>query len=191
VTIAETRAEILRLIERLDQPPPRVPERRPRRPSVDPEQRELRLLGMFLELKGQLAKLEEIVKQKPADSARSIPPVESKLPSVIREISTLSGTLREGLLPDVIQLISSSGFSGKLTVSDGETEVEIWFGKGDLHDARSEGLSGESAFFAALSLEEGQFAFKELDEVPPRAITSKVQFLILEGLRKIDEERGG
>jgi hypothetical protein len=102
----------------------------------------------------------------------------------------LGGKIQEGLMADILQLVSSNILSGVFTVDHLETTLKLYFKDGEICHAQGDGLSGESAVFAALALDDGQFYFEETEDLPEeRTIENKTQFLILEALRQIDEER--
>lgn len=104
--------------------------------------------------------------------------------------ATLSGAIREGLLADLLQLVSSNQMTGVFTVEQDGSQVQMWYREGEIFHAEGGGLSGESAFFAAMAMEAGWFSFREVDELPEaQTINSQTQFLILEALRQIDEAR--
>lgn len=102
---------------------------------------------------------------------------------------TLSGLLRESVLPDVLQMITSNAWTGVFIVEGGITECRLYFDDGQVCHAEGPGLTGESAFFAALALMEGRYRFLEGESAPGQTITSNTQFLILEALRQIDESK--
>jgi hypothetical protein len=104
----------------------------------------------------------------------------------------LSGQIQEGMIPDIIQLISSNNKSGILKLSSGQRVIELYMHDGDMYHATTEGMEGHDAFFAAIALEDGMFSFIETDDMlEERSIDEDTQFLILEALRQIDEESKG
>ena len=101
---------------------------------------------------------------------------------------TLGGKLRDGLLSDLLQLISSNVMSGCFTVDDGNGEIDLYFDEGEVCHAAGCGMVGEDAVFALIAREEGAYWFRETTDLPEeRTVQSKTQFLILEGLRRADE----
>ncbi len=105
---------------------------------------------------------------------------------------TLAGKLDMALLADILQLVSTNSLSGVFSVESFGFEVQLYFHEGDICHAEGPDMEGESAVFAVLSLEGGRYRFCETTEPPPRrTIQSKTQFLILEGLRRVDETRAG
>jgi hypothetical protein len=104
--------------------------------------------------------------------------------------STLSGAIREGLLADMLQMVSSNMMTGVFVVDSSGVEIRLFFREGEILHGEGVDVSGESAFFAAMAVEQGRFFFNETDELPDeRTISSKTQFLILEALRQIDESK--
>jgi hypothetical protein len=102
--------------------------------------------------------------------------------------STISGRIREGFLADILQMISSNILSGVFTVHANGSEIRLYVREGEVFHGDGPDLSGEGAFFAAMSVEEGRFFFNETKVLPKeRTISGKTQFLILEALRQIDE----
>lgn len=105
---------------------------------------------------------------------------------------TFAGVIQEGILADMLQLVSSNVMSGVFSVVGDGAPIEMFFYEGELQHATSDGAEGESAFFAALATEQGRYFFRESKEPPPKqTISNKTQFLILEALRQIDEARAG
>ena len=101
----------------------------------------------------------------------------------------LSGQIQEGVLSDVLQMLSANLKTGKFTIEGPGGAMHLWFQEGEIRHAATGDLSGEDAFFAAISQPSGSFLFVESSEAPPaQTINNKTQFLILEGLRKMDEE---
>lgn len=106
-----------------------------------------------------------------------------------KQVHSLSGLIDEGILPDVLQMISSNAKTGIFSVVNGPTRVDLFLRDGELYHALGEGMEGQSAFFAAMAAQQGEFYFSETEEVPEaKTIDGNTQFLILEALRQIDEE---
>jgi len=102
----------------------------------------------------------------------------------------LGGTLREGLLCDLLQLVSSNSMTGVFAVKDGASNICLYFEEGEICHATGPDMEGENAVFALMARERGTYSFKETTDLPERrTVQSKTQFLILEALRRIDEDR--
>ena len=101
----------------------------------------------------------------------------------------LSGQIQEGVLSDVLQMLSANQKTGKFIIEGPDGMMQLWYHEGEIRHATAGDLAGEDAFFAAISQPSGGFHFVESTEPPPaQTINNKTQFLILEGLRKMDEE---
>ncbi len=97
---------------------------------------------------------------------------------------------RPGILADVLQMLSSNLMSGIFTLNNNDVEIKLYLNDGEIFHADGADIKGESAFFAAMALEEGQFFLKDTDELPKeRTLEGQTQFLVLEALRQIDESR--
>jgi len=205
MTITKRREEILRLIAKVasggdgETAPRRLPNRQDRvarrrqsleRTREQKSQLEKRLLGeQLLQLHQLLEKrvsaLEELV-QAGGPVARG---VDERTSSRLEQ-STLSGSIKEGLLADVLQMVSSNMMTGVFTTESDGTEIRLYFNEGEVCHGEGEGLVADNAFFAAMAMETGRFYFTETDDLPgERTISSKTQFLILEALRQIDESK--
>lgn len=107
-----------------------------------------------------------------------------------------SGRLRLPMLPDLIQTLAHSRASVALQVKKrgkpDEAETGwIWFLEGEVVHARRGALSGTAAFYDLLSLEAGSFASEPCLVPPERSISARWEELLMEGLRRIDEEGRG
>ena len=75
-------------------------------------------------------------------------------------------------------------------ISDKDSKAEIYFYKGFIHQASSDNLIGEQAFYEVLSWGQGQFQFQPAESVSiPREIHKDAMQLLMEGLRRLDEDR--
>jgi len=102
----------------------------------------------------------------------------------------LSGALEEDTLPDVLQFVSSTGKSGVFAVEFGSDRIDLFFREGQIVHAVAGNLSGQQAFFAAMAVRVGRFFFDETAAISEEtSIDGNTQFMILEALRQIDEDR--
>jgi CheY-like chemotaxis protein len=90
-------------------------------------------------------------------------------------------------LVDIIQLECLSQSSAVLRISNGFCEGQIWFQNGEVIDAATEGLAGESAFRLILSWRTGNFEILPEEPNHPRSIFTSSQGLLLETAQAIDE----
>ena len=102
----------------------------------------------------------------------------------------IQGSLRIFGIPEIVQTLALNGRSGLLVISDKESEAEIYFDKGAIHQASFNGLQGEQAFYELLTREKGQFQFRPAQTLAvTRQIHKDTMQLLMEGLRRLDEER--
>lgn len=201
--IEETRSEIMRLIRKLhggaaagtSPRRPATPERRgpapergapeppraePRRAPAEPQGTEA-VLARLAQLEERVARLEQNAPAGGGGAARSAGGDEGRY--------ALQGHVQGQLLADVLQLISSNAMTGVFVVESDGASNRMYFDEGQICHAEGEGLSGESALFAALAFEHGRYYFQETSDLPEeKTIESNTQFLILEALRQIDEQ---
>jgi response regulator RpfG family c-di-GMP phosphodiesterase len=101
----------------------------------------------------------------------------------------IAGSLAQMGLPELAQILGHGRKSGRLTLESGTRRGEVHFQAGRVVHAVFGELSGPAAFFDLLGLSEGSF---ELDPnfVPTaQTIESSTESLILEGLRRLDEQK--
>ena len=106
--------------------------------------------------------------------------------------SGMTGKLSEINSVELFQLINSSQKTGKvqLTLDDGNAVVTFY--EGELVDTQYNDLSGKEAFFALLAKGEGNFTYtsgltSEEKELP---VIGGFMGLIMEGMRRVDEQEG-
>jgi hypothetical protein len=92
-------------------------------------------------------------------------------------------------LPDVIQILSNGRKTGRLEVTTGALRGELMFQHGAIHDARFGDLAGAEAVYEILTLTEGDFALEPDDTVVEDVIGIPTHHLLLEAMRRFDEER--
>ena len=101
----------------------------------------------------------------------------------------VSGSLQEMALPDVIQILANGRKSGRLQVSSGPLHGEMVFQGGSIHDASFGDLRGAEAVYAILRLTEGDFALEPEDTPVADGIGIPTHHLLLEAMRRLDEEQ--
>jgi response regulator RpfG family c-di-GMP phosphodiesterase len=100
----------------------------------------------------------------------------------------VSGSLQEMSLPDVIQILGNGRKNGRLQVSSGPLSGEMMFQDGSIHDASFGDLHGAEAVYGILRLTEGDFALEPDDTPVDDAIGIPTHHLLLEAMRRLDEE---
>jgi hypothetical protein len=153
------------------------------------------LLELHKMLEGRVSAIESLLQQGSGEGAAPhlLPSKQSSQePGPQPQDWTLSGRIKEGVLADILQMISSNLMTGIFTVAHEDVRIRLYFNEGEVCHGDGMDLEGESAFFAAMAIEDGHFFFsdEEVAALPQtRTISSKTQFLILEALRQIDESR--
>lgn len=119
----------------------------------------------------------------------------AKLKAMLDQWSTgrgakgVSGSLREMGLPDIVQVLFHGRKTGKLNVRSGGKNGEIHFLEGNIANAIVGDVTGAPAFYALLKFEEGDFALDPGFIPPKRVMVESSEALLLEGMRRMDEER--
>ena len=90
-------------------------------------------------------------------------------------------------LVDILQLEGLSQSSSVLRITHGVNEGKIWFLNGDIVDAITLDLTGESAFYKILSWKTGSFEILPAEPDRPRTIQHSFQSLLLETAHAMDE----
>lgn len=128
--------------------------------------------------------LQSVPLQAPAPQAPAPPPI----PAAPAAPHVIGGMLKDGFMSDLLQLISSNEWNGTLVVGEPSDEIRLDFCEGEIWNASSPGATGEGAVFALMTRYDGPYYFTETSAAPEeRTIEGNTQFLILEGLRRIDE----
>jgi response regulator RpfG family c-di-GMP phosphodiesterase len=100
----------------------------------------------------------------------------------------VTGSLREMSLPDLVQILSHGRKSGQLKLMMGQHKGEIHFSDGEIFNALLDKLRGEEAFFQMLRFREGTFSLNPNFKAGSRVIQMTSEMLLLEGMRRFDEE---
>jgi response regulator RpfG family c-di-GMP phosphodiesterase len=99
----------------------------------------------------------------------------------------LSGSLKELGLPDLVTALSNGRKTGALRITSPTLSGEIQFLEGAVVNATAGNRRGSTAFYALLSLGEGEFAVDPSVKPTERLITESTEALLLEGMRRMDE----
>ena len=101
----------------------------------------------------------------------------------------LKGDLGELPLPDLVEMTSVGGKSGRLVLFDEEDAVAgvLMFRSGRLVGAQSGELTAEKAFYALLGLKTGSFDFDPTAELDEDEVNLPTESLLIEGMRRLDE----
>jgi hypothetical protein len=101
----------------------------------------------------------------------------------------LKGDLGELPLPDLVEMTSVGGKTGRLILYDEEDAVAgvLLFRGGRLVGAQSGELTAEKAFYALLGLRTGSFDFDPTADVAEGDVNLPTESLLIEGMRRLDE----
>ena len=99
------------------------------------------------------------------------------------------GSLKELPLPDIIQLVSVSGKTGKFTLSREADRGYIYLKAGQMVHATVADLVGEEAIYALAIWNQGDFQFNPGEETEQQTISKSNTNLLMEAARRLDEWR--
>lgn len=99
------------------------------------------------------------------------------------------GSLKELPLPDIIQLVSVSGKTGKFTLTRDSERGFIFLKGGQMVHALVGELVGEEAIYALAIWNSGEFQFNPAEEPDRQTITKSNTNLLMEAARRLDEWR--
>ena len=103
-------------------------------------------------------------------------------------VDGVSGSLKEMSIPDLVQILGHGRKTGRLKLDSGGHTGEVHFVDGDIYNAVFEGKSGEEAFFAMIMFKDGRFSLDPGFTASERVINMTPEMLLLEGLRRFDED---
>src|SRR5687767_12664482 len=99
------------------------------------------------------------------------------------------GSLKELPLPDIIQLVSVSGKTGKFTLTRDADRGFIYLKNGQMVHAVVGDLIGEEAIYSLAIWNQGDFQFNPSEEPDRQTITKSNTNLLMEAARRLDEWR--
>jgi hypothetical protein len=99
------------------------------------------------------------------------------------------GSLKELPLPDIIQLVSVSGKTGKFTLTRDTDRGFIYLKNGQMVHAVVGDLIGEEAIYSLAIWNQGDFQFNPSEEPERQTITKSNTNLLMEAARRLDEWR--
>jgi Domain of unknown function (DUF4388) len=99
------------------------------------------------------------------------------------------GSLKELPLPDIIQLVSVSGKTGRFTLTRDADRGYIYLKNGQMVHAMAGDLIGEEAIYALAIWNQGEFQFTPGDEPDRQTIAKSNTNLLMEAARRLDEWR--
>lgn len=101
----------------------------------------------------------------------------------------LSGSLEQLGLPEILQVLSQSRRTGQLTITTDTTEGNVYLDDGEVVNAIAGSVKGEPAFGIMMSWTKGEFNFDPGSTTSERLINKRLDGLILDSFRVLDESR--
>jgi CheY-like chemotaxis protein/predicted regulator of Ras-like GTPase activity (Roadblock/LC7/MglB family) len=105
--------------------------------------------------------------------------------------NAVRGNLRTMSLPSIFQINCTERNQARLRLRQGKQEGSIFFADGDVVHAEMGSRVGEEAIYALLAWENGDFEIEMDVPAPARTVTANWSGLLLEGMRRLDEEAAG
>jgi len=99
----------------------------------------------------------------------------------------VSGSLQEMSLPDIVQVLWHGRKTGSLKIQANGERGEIHFVDGSVYNAMWAKVRGADAFYAMITLNEGDFSLEPNFRAPQQVIKESPEALLLEGMRRLDE----
>ena len=139
-----------------------------------------------------------IIKVVATDDAGSVEDAKAMMQDVVvkkqptaHQGSTMTGSIAEIPLPDLLQLFSASKKSGVLIVGTEEDEGKVFLEEGRIVFAvvnDDESVPPDKAFYRILVWREGTFDLLPAEEREfPATIQMSIEGLLMEGMRQLDE----
>ena len=101
--------------------------------------------------------------------------------------ASLSGNLSEVSIPELLQTLHLSGKTCVISLDSAGKRGLIGLRQGNIYDALIEKESGDDALYEMMALDSGEFHVNVGEEAPGSSVTNATEFLLLEGLKRIDE----
>jgi response regulator RpfG family c-di-GMP phosphodiesterase len=103
----------------------------------------------------------------------------------------ITGNLENMSLPDIVQMLIVGLKTACVTLSCAAGKGRLWFDRGTLRHAEANADLGEPAFYEMLRWTEGSFVVEHGVRSPRETIDHDAMFLLMEGLRLLDEQSSG
>lgn len=98
------------------------------------------------------------------------------------------GSLAEMAAGDVVEVLAKGRKTGALRLRGGAGAGDLWLDAGKIvHAAWPPDTAGQEALWKLLRLRDGEFTFDAGAPAPTRSIDAPTEWLLLEGMRRLDE----
>jgi len=101
--------------------------------------------------------------------------------------SGITGRLEQLSLPEIVQTLVIGMKTACVTLNGAAQSGRIWFENGTPRHATAAGLEGENAFYEMVRWNEGEFVIEHGVTGDQQSLSQDAMFLLMEGLRLIDE----
>ncbi|MFO0676219.1 MAG: DUF4388 domain-containing protein [Polyangiaceae bacterium] len=108
--------------------------------------------------------------------------------ALTKQVVGFSGAISVQTLPDIVQLYVLSSATGLLSVRHKTGEGRIYFAQGAIQHAVTNRAKGDEAFYEIAMWSGGEFSMRAGATAPERSVDSNWQELLMESVRRIDEE---
>lgn len=102
--------------------------------------------------------------------------------------SGMVGQLQTISFPELVQALASTECNGILYVKSENQQGSVYFEHGQIIDATLADVIGEESFYKMLEWKKGDFRFTQKDIERERTIPYDTMGLLLEGMRRLDEQ---
>lgn len=112
---------------------------------------------------------------------------QSRRKGAAQRRSGISGELENMPLPDIVQTLAMGMKTARVGLESSRGHGELWFREGKICHASVGKLEGEEAVFRMLGWREGEFLIQHGLTGDRETIDSDPMFVVLEGLRRLDD----
>jgi CRP-like cAMP-binding protein len=158
---------------------------------------EVRARGKCAVLSVDRNTLEELLLKRPMLSREFSKLLAERLKATNASLQTelsrgIIGKLSMIAFPDLVQTLNQSRRTGTLVLNRFGEKAHIGFRNGTVATAKAGEISGDEAFFTAMSWTDGDFCFEQTPpaEDDPAKVQTDTMGLLMEGMRRMDEARG-
>jgi len=100
----------------------------------------------------------------------------------------ITGSLSDLNLADMIQTLAIGMKTACVTLTAGKRTGQIWIENGTPRHAEAADRKGEKAFYEMLRWSDGEFVIEHGSRTKQKSLTQDAMYLLMEGLRLIDED---